>query len=96
VHQRPGESWLKNLHDSCLKPGWRGRRFFARTGGARVRANDGAVHEEVRSGWFIGTALMPLLEYALLAPSRQPCIDGVPVAVLLGEEPPWCAAASHP
>jgi hypothetical protein len=43
-----------------------------------------------------GERLMKLLEDALATPTREPFIDGVPVAIFRWQQSPLCAAASNP
>lgn len=61
-----------------------------------MSANNGRVNEQVLHIRVSGERLMKLLEDALPAPTREPFIDSVPVAILSGQEPPLCAAASDP
>ena len=59
-------------------------------------ANNGRVNEQMFHIGVTGEGLMKLLEDALPTPTREPFIDSVPVAVLLRQESPLCAAASDP
>ena len=59
-------------------------------------ANNGRVNHQVFHISVSGKRLMELLEDPLMTPTREPFIDGVPVAILLWQESPLCAAASNP
>jgi hypothetical protein len=59
-------------------------------------ANDGAVNEQVFEVWISGTELMQLLEDVGISPACETFIDGIPIAVLFGEQAPLSAAARHP
>ena len=59
-------------------------------------ANNGRVNHQVFHIRVSGKRLVELLEDALAAPTREPFIDGVPVAILRRQESPLRAAASNP
>lgn len=61
-----------------------------------MSTDDGRVNEQMFQVGVTGERLMELLEDALMTPTREPLIDGVPVAVLRGQESPLCAAARNP
>jgi hypothetical protein len=61
-----------------------------------MSANDGRVNEQMLQIGVTSKGLMKLLEDALPAPTREPLIDGVLIAVLRRQESPLCAAPSDP
>jgi len=61
-----------------------------------MRANNGAVNEQVFKVWISGAKLMQLLEDASLGPTSKAFIDRIPVAVFFGKQPPLSTAARNP
>ena len=59
-------------------------------------ANDGAINEQVFEVWISGAKLMQLLEDAGFSPAGETFIDGIPIAVLFGEQAPLSATARNP
>jgi hypothetical protein len=58
--------------------------------------NDGAINEQVFEVWISSAKLMQLLEDAGISPACETFIDGIPIAVLFGEQAPLSAAARDP
>jgi hypothetical protein len=46
--------------------------------------------------WISGAKLMQLLEETGFGPAGKAFTDGIPVAILFGQQSPLCAAARHP
>jgi hypothetical protein len=61
-----------------------------------MSANDGAVNEQVFQVWVSGAKLMQLLENTGIRPTRKAFIDGIPIAVGIGQQAPLRARASDP
>jgi hypothetical protein len=61
-----------------------------------MSADNGAVNEQVFEVWISGAKLMQLLEDAGISPACETFIDGIPIAVLFGEQAPLSAAARNP
>jgi hypothetical protein len=53
-----------------------------------MRANDGGINEQVLHICVMGEALEQVLEDALFAPAGKAAIDGVPIAIVFGEQAP--------
>ena len=61
-----------------------------------MRANDGAVNEQVFEVWVSGTKLVQLLEDTSLSPAGKTLIDGIPVSIFFGQQSPLSTAARNP
>jgi hypothetical protein len=61
-----------------------------------VSPNNGAVEHEVLHIWIIDKVLVHSLEDALATPAGESFVDTVPVAVLLGKQPPLGSTPAHP
>jgi hypothetical protein len=70
--------------------------FFGSTRGAGMSPHNGAVDDQVFQVRVIGEVMMHSFPDAFLAPAGKPLVDGVPVAIGLGQQSPGGAAAGHP
>ena len=61
-----------------------------------MSADDGGINQWMLHVGVTGKRLVELREDVVPIPTREPLIDGVPVAVLRGQQSPLRAAASNP
>ncbi len=61
-----------------------------------MSADNGRVNQQMLHVGVPGERLMQLFEDAVLTPTREAFVDGVPVAALGGQQSPLRAAASNP
>jgi hypothetical protein len=61
-----------------------------------VGAHDGRIYQQVFEVWFGDAKLVQAFKDALLVPSREAFVGGVPAIVLTRQESPLCAGAGNP
>ena len=61
-----------------------------------MSADNSAVNEQVFEVWISGAKLMQLLEEAGISPAGKTFIDGIPIAILFGEQSPLRTTARNP